>query len=165
MRFVAQPISDLRLQRFHRWALLRLRWFASFLDAAGACAPLTKQARTIGHLWLDRIERVLLAIVMLRAVRYVRFIKSRRPFAVHRLKQSTLSRAVIGSALRRSLRPNDLRQRIEALAQSIDALVARLLKRLPRGLTRRRPIRAVPEAGVVRFRRCVAQPALTSDTS
>src|SRR6185295_509109 len=117
MRFVAEPISDLRLQRFHRWALLWLTWFASFLDAASAFAPLTTQARTIGHRWLDRIERVLFAIVMLRAVRHVRCIKSRRPFAVHRLKQSALSRAVIGSAMRRTLRPKDLRQRIQALKQ------------------------------------------------
>ena len=53
------------------------------------------------------------------------------------------------STLRRALRPKDLRQRIEALTQSIDALVARLLKRLPRGLTRRRPIKARREANVV----------------
>src|SRR5689334_17334415 len=120
MRFVAQPISDLRLQRFHRWALLWLTWFASFLDAASAFAPLTTQARTIGHRWLGRIERVLLAIVMLHAVRRVRSIKSHRPFAVHRLKQSGLSRAVIGSALRRSLRASDLHRRIEALRQGVD---------------------------------------------
>src|SRR5690242_2781536 len=97
MRFVADPFTQHRLQRFHRWALLWLSWFASFLDAAAAFAPLTEQARSIGHLWLDRIERVLVAIVMLRAVRQVRCIKSHRPFAVHRLKQSGLSRAVIGA--------------------------------------------------------------------
>jgi hypothetical protein len=164
MRFVAEPISDLRLTRFHRWAMLWLKWFVAFLDAAGALAPISTQAERIGHRWLDRIERVIFAIVMLRAVRHVRCIKSRRPFALHRLARSGLSRAVIGSALRRALRPKDLRGRIEALKQSLDVLIARLLKRLPRGLTRRRPIRVVPEANAVRLKRCVAE-AASGDTS
>src|SRR5262249_49943988 len=140
MRFVAEPISDLRLQRFHRWAMLWLKWFVAFLDAAGAFAPISKQAQRIGHRWLDSIERIIVAIVMLRAAPRVRSMKSHRPFALYRLKQRGLHRAIIGSGIRRSLRSKDLRQRIEALTQSIGSLVARLLKRLPRGLTRRRPI-------------------------
>ena len=148
MRFVAEPISDLRLQRFHRWALLWLTWFAGFLDAAGRFAPLAKQAETIGHHWLDRIERVLLAIVMLRAVPRVRPLRDRRTGAQHRLIRSALSRAVVGAKLRRALRPKHLRQRIDALCRAdLSALVADILKRLPRGLTRRRPIRTAPEAG------------------
>jgi len=146
MRFVAEPISDLRLSRFHRWAMLWLKWFAAFLDAAGALAPISVQAERIGHRWLDRIERIILAIVMLRTVPRVRCIRSHRPFAVHRLRQGALPRAVIGAKLRRTLRPKSLRARIEALTQSIDSLVARLLKRLPRGLTRRRPIITTPQA-------------------
>src|SRR5690348_9470731 len=102
MRFVAQPISHLRLQRFHRWALLWLTWFAAFLDAAGATAPLAKQAESIGHLWLNRIERVLVSIVMLRAVVRVRAIPNPRARAQHRLIQSALSRAVIGAKMRRA---------------------------------------------------------------
>jgi hypothetical protein len=149
MRFVAEPISDLRLQRFHRWAMLWLKWFAAFLDAVDAFAPLSKQVEEIGHLWLDRIERIILAIVMLRAAPRVRSIRPHRPFALHRLKQSALTRAVIGAAMRRSLRPKSLRQRIDALRQNIDALVARLLKRLPRGLTRRRPIITRPDLRIV----------------
>ena len=148
MRFVAEPISDLRLQRFHRWALLWLTWFAGFLDAAGAFAPLSLQAERIGHHWLDRIERVLLAIVMLRAVRHVRALPSRRAHAQHRLTQTALSRAVIGAKLRRALRSKDLRQRCETLrGADLRVLVVHILKRLPRGLTRRRPIRTVREQG------------------
>ena len=165
MRFVAEPISDLRLQRFHRWAMLWLKWFAAFLDAAGAFAPISKQAESIGHHWLDRIERIILAIVMLRAVRRVRRIKSHRPFAVHRLKQRALPRAVIGSALRRALRPRDLRQRIAALTQSIDGLVARLLKRLPRGLTRRRPLLARPDRRASESVSAFSAPTLCIDSS
>jgi len=50
--------------------------------------------------------------------------------------------------LRRALRPKHLRQRIETLRRAdLSALVAHILKRLPRGLTRRRPIRTAPEQG------------------
>ena len=38
MRFAAPPLSDLRLRRLHRWALLWLKWIAAFLDAAEAFA-------------------------------------------------------------------------------------------------------------------------------
>src|SRR5690349_13712593 len=145
MRFVAEPISNLRLQRFHRWAMLWLKWFAAFLDAAGAFAPISAQAEKLGHHWLDRVERVVLAIIMLRARPRVRCIQN-KSFAVHRLKQDALRRAVIGAAMRRSLRPRQLRQRVDALMQDIDALAAHLLKRLPRGLTCRRPILARKEA-------------------
>jgi hypothetical protein len=146
MRFVAEPISDLRLKRFHRWAMLWLKWFVAFLDAAGALAPLSSEAQCIGHLWLDGVERIVLSIVMLRAAPRVRPCNKRRGVSERRLNEFALRRAIIGSALRRSLRPKDLRQRIEALTQSTDALVARLLRRLPRGLTRRRPIKARREA-------------------
>ena len=146
MRFVAEPISHHRLTRFHRWAMLWLKWFVSFLDAAGAFAPISRQAQTIGHHWLDGIERVVVNIAMLRAAPHVRHCNKRRGISERRLKESALRRAIIGSAMRRSLRPKDLRQRIDALTRSMDALVARLLRRLPRGLTRRRPIRAEREA-------------------
>src|SRR5690349_20057862 len=111
MRFVAEPISDLRLQRFHRWAMLWLKWFVAFLDAAGALAPLSKQARTIGHTWLNRIERIVLAIVVLRAIARVRGLAPRKGVAEHRRKERALARAVIGSRLRRSLRSEDLHER------------------------------------------------------
>ena len=166
MRFVAQPISNLRLQRFHRWALLWLTWFAGFLDAASAFAPLSKHAERIGHRWLDRIERIILAIAMLRAAPGVRAVRTKRPFALHRLKQSALPRAVIGAKLRRALRPKGLRQRCETMRRiSIGALVARILKRLPRGLTRRRPILPQPELRAATLcPSCVSQTPL-SDTS
>jgi hypothetical protein len=142
MRFVPEPISKLRLTRFHRWAMLWLKWFAAFLDAAEAFAPLAEQAERLAHRWLDGIERVIVAIVILHAMPHVRRSNERKGVAEHRRKETSLSRAIIGSALRRALRPKDLRQRIRALAQNIDGLVARVLRRLPYGLTRRRPILA-----------------------
>lgn len=142
MRFIADPTSDLRLKRFYRWAMLWLKWFVAFLDGAGAFAPISKQAEMIGHRWLDGIERIIVAIVALRAGPRVRRLQPRKGVSERRLKEIALRRAVVGTKLRRLLRAKDLRQRIDALAQNIDALVARLLKRLPRGLTRRRPIKA-----------------------
>ena len=166
MRFVAEPISDLRLTRFHRWAMLWLKWFVSFLEAAGAFAPVSKQAQAIGHAWLDQIERIILNIVMLRAAPHVRRLNRRKGVAQHPINDTSLRRAIIGSALRRALRAKDLRQRIELLVSvNICALVARLLKRLPRGLTRRRPIVAAPETRETETANRLIPSALCADTS
>jgi hypothetical protein len=150
MRFVAEPISQRRLSRFHRWAMLWLAWFAAFLDTASGFAPLATQAQTLGHLWLNKIERIIVAVVLLRAAPHVRRVNRRRGISEHRCNDSAVTRAVIGSAMRRALRARDLRERIQRLNQDIETLVARLLKRLPRGLTRRRPIKVHPELRVAR---------------
>ena len=129
MRFVAEPFSDLRLTRFHRWAMLWLKWFAAFLDAAGAFAPISGQVENIGHRWLDRIERIVFAVAMLRAAPKVRRLNQLRIMPTHRRRDTSLRRAVMGSRLRRLLRPRLLHRRIEALRKAtIDELVARVLK-------------------------------------
>jgi hypothetical protein len=79
--------------------------------------------------------------------------------------ETHMRRAIIGSAMRRTLRSNDLNQRIAALSQDVDALVARLLKRLPRGLTRRRPHRARPEPRQIARAIACAEAVLPADTS
>ncbi|MFZ2030958.1 MAG: hypothetical protein WAU68_11660 [Vitreimonas sp.] len=142
MRFVAEPISPYRLLRFHRWAMLWLKWFAAFLEGAGALAPLSRHAESIAHHWLNRVERIILSIVLLRAATQVRRLTPRPHFNALRRKDTGLRRAVAGSAMRRLLRRKSLHARIEALSQNLDRLVARLVRRLPRGLTRRRPIKA-----------------------
>lgn len=144
MRLNAPPVSELRLQRYHRWMLLWLTWLAAFLAEVSAFAPLSRQATQIAHQWLDRAERLLIDIVLLRAAAHVRAIPALRHSA-HRRVETHMSRAVIGAAMRRALRPKCLDQRIGALSQDVQGLVARLLKRLPRGLTRRRPVRTRPE--------------------
>lgn len=140
MRLNAPPISELRLQRYHRWMLLWLTWVATFLAEVCAFAPLSRQATQIAHQWLDRAERLLVSIVLIRAAARVRTIPTLK-HALHRRRETHLTRAIIGSAMRRMLRPKRLDQRIAALSQNLQSLVARLLKRLPRGLTRRRPVR------------------------
>jgi hypothetical protein len=164
MRFNAPPISEHRLQRYQRWVLLCLKWFAAFLREARAFAPFSDQAAAIAHRWLDRIERVLVSIVILRAAPHVRTINPPR-HATRRRTETQLRRAIIGSAMRRALRAKDLNQRIAALSQDVEVLVARLLKRLPRGLTRRRAHRPRPEPRPIARAIAHTEAALPADTS
>jgi hypothetical protein len=164
MRFNAPPISEHRLHRYHRWMLLWLSWFAAFLEQARAFAPFPAQAIAIAHRWLDPIERLLINIVTLRAAPHVRGnIPARH--SPRRRNDTQMLRAIIGSAMRRALRSKDLNQRIAALSLDVDVLVARLLKRLPCGLTRRRPHHARPEPrGIARV--CArAEAEFAPDTS
>ena len=164
MRSNAPAITELRLQRFHRWALLWLKWFAAFLNGASGFAPLSKQATAIGHQWLGRIETVLVNIVLVRAATRVRTVSTLK-HAAHRRIETHMTRAVIGSAMRRSLRSRRLDQRIAALSQNLEALVARLLRRRPRGLTRRRPIRTRPEMRRAEVAFVCDNAPLSADTS
>lgn len=147
MRSNAPPISNHRLQRAQRWMLLWLKWFAAFLLEARAFAPFSHQAEAIAHQRLDKIERLLVAIVLLRAAPHVRVTNTLK-HAARPKTETQMRRAVVGSAMRRALRSKNLNRRIAALSQDVDGLVARLLKRLPCGLTRRRPHR--PRRGKVR---------------
>jgi hypothetical protein len=165
MRFVAEPFTEHRLQRFHRWAMLWLAWFAAFLESASLFAPISAQAEAIGHRWLDRIERMIMAIVMLRAVPRVRRVTARRGVAEHRHRERALARAVVGSALRRAIRSKHLRERIARLQQNIDTLVARLLRRVPRGLTRRRPIKPRRDHSAIDAFLDAQHPTAVADTS
>jgi hypothetical protein len=164
MRFNAPPISQHRLHRYHRWMLLWLTWFAAFLQQARAFAPFSAQATAIAHQWLDRIERLLTNIILIRAAPHVRVMTPPK-HSPRRRRETQMRRAVMGSALRRALRSKDLNQRIAALSQDVDALVARLLKRLPRGLTRRRPHHTRREPRSVACAVTCAEAALAPNTS
>jgi hypothetical protein len=144
MRIAAKPVSELRLTRLHRWAMLWLKGFLAFLDAAAWFAPLSRQAKKIVHARLDSIERLIVSLLVIRVARRVHPL-NRQHFTLRRgVTRDGWRRAVLGSALRRALRPKDVRARIEALRQDISTLVARLARRLPRGLTRRRGSHAPP---------------------
>ncbi|MFT3728259.1 MAG: hypothetical protein QM759_10595 [Terricaulis sp.] len=163
MRVVAEPIPHLRLQRYHRWAMLWLTWFAAFLEAAADFAPLSKAAHALAHRWLDYVEALIVRIVMLRAAPRLRVLK-RRAFAAV-APRAGFFRAYAGSRMRRALRSRDLRARMAALRQNIDGLVALLLRRLPCGLTRRRPILPRPEACFTCADEAPRAHALCADTS
>lgn len=143
MKFTRPPITTQRLQRYHRWALLWLTWFAAFLEAASAYNPLSRQAEALAHAWLDKFERLITNIIMLKAAERVRFLPPSRRHAKHTIKQRALRRAVLGVKLRRALRRHDVRERALALRQDIAPLITALARRLPRGLTRRAPARTV----------------------
>jgi hypothetical protein len=164
MRFSAPSISEHRLNRFHRWLLLWLTWFAAFIKEARAFAPFSAEATAIAHHWLDHIERLLISIVLLRAAPRVRLNNTPKHSPRRRI-ETHMRRAIIGSATRRTLRATDLNQRIAALSQDVAVLVQRLLKRLPRGLTRRRPHHARPEPRGVALVIVYAETALAPDTS
>lgn len=144
--------------------LLWLNWFAAFLDEAERFAPFTAQARAAAHRWLDRIEYIFTGLILIHAAPHVRRAGAPR-HSSRRVKPGQLRRAAIGFALRHALRPTDLRARIAALSQDIAPLVARLLKRLPCGLTRRRPFLVRPEARTPCARMVVACATVAADTS
>ena len=169
MRFDAPPISIHRISRLHRWVLLWLTWLVRFLEGAARFAPISKQVEAIAHRWLDTIERGVINLVMAKAIyfhsrRNVAPPPFHREFATPR-KRRGLRRALIGSRLRRALKRRDLGQRIAALTQNIDDLVALWLNSRPHALTRRRAIRARREDAA----RCVMLHALlvafAADTS
>jgi hypothetical protein len=165
MRYSARPVSQHRLSRYHGWAMLWLRWFAAFVNAVTAFAPLSAHARRIAHVWLDSIERLVLNIAIRRSEPHVRLLAPRMHAGLHPRKNAGLVRAIMGARLRRLLRSADVRARIEKLMVRIDGLVRDLLRRAPRGLTRRRPIRTRRE--LARLAPCFApcMYAFGADTS
>jgi hypothetical protein len=144
--------------------LLWLTWFAAFLEQAGAFAPVSTQAKAIAHQWLNRIERLLVNIIILRAAPHIRGAAPLK-HSPRRRTDTHWRRAVIGGVMRRALRSKDPNQRIAALSQDVDVLVARLLKRLPRGLTRRRPHHTRREPRGVACAIAHAEAALSPNTS
>ena len=107
MRFKRPSISNLRLQRLHRWALLWLTWFVAQIDKAVAHAVLTQDLRAAAHRWLDTIERVIVGIVVIQAAQRIR----RRPQRMRRFSEyinaRPTRRTILGARLRRDLRPKD----------------------------------------------------------
>lgn len=166
MRFNAPPISHTRLSRFARWAGLWLTWFAAFLDAAAAFAPLSAPAERIAWRWLDQVERLIVSVAALRAVARVRVLRKRHGFSgCGRLCTRGFWRAIVGARLRRKFRSSDMRVSIASLRMGVDALAARILKRLPRGFTRRRPILARREARAPAPAAHAFAPLAAADTS
>jgi hypothetical protein len=165
MRYSARPVSQHRLSRYHGWAMLWLKWFAAFVNAVTAFAPLSAQAQRIAHVWLNSIERLIVNIAIRRSEPHVRLPALRAHAGLNRRKNAGLVRAIMGARMRRLLRSADVRVRIEKLRLSIDVLVRDLLRHAPRGLTRRRPIRTRRELArlVLRITPCVY--TFAADTS
>lgn len=162
MRFAAL-FTHPRLARLHRWAMLWLAWFAAFLEAASVLGPFSQQAGAIAHGWLDRIERRIFTIILLRCAPHLAPVIPR--FYGPGRCCGGLMRALMGSRLRRRLRAKDIGARTAALAQDIDALVALQVRRLYRGLTRLAGPRARPHPHAKLAAQRRTAPAFAADTS
>jgi hypothetical protein len=166
VHFIRPIFANRRLERFHRWALLWLTWLAAVLDNAATYAPLSQQVKSLTHAYLDQIARVIVSIVMIRASYQVRQLPPKHwSEHAHACKVTSLRRAVMGVKLWRELRQGDVRQPIAALRQDMDTLTARVVRRLPRGLTRRRPIHTRPELRATALLGVFLTPPLAADTS
>lgn len=147
--------------------MLWLAWLDRFLDVAEAFAPLTSKARAIGHAWLDGVARLLSDMIVVRMARALprRAILYKHKRAHLGGKRSPVLRAAIGSDLRRRFRRGDLRRRIAALRHDLDALAARRLRQLRRGLTRRAPTPPACERVPLALAMSTFAPAFSFDTS
>lgn len=135
MRHAPEPsISHHRLSRLALWAGLWLARLAALLFGGAYEAPMIDRIT-------QRFSRIVRGIIFLRvAMAMPRLRQQRRPWPLRTLVAER--RAVFGSAVRRALRGRTLAERIAKLREvmtNIDAVCARLLRRLRRGLSRRRP--------------------------
>jgi hypothetical protein len=136
MRTEPKPfITAHRLARLNAWARLWLMWIAG-VWAAWWSGGGRADARA-----LDSLARRAGQMIMINAAaRYRGAPRSRHRHG--RLKPVRL-RTILGARLRRALRARDLPARLFAILsvmRDLDRAVARLLSRLPRGLTRLRVI-------------------------
>ncbi|MES1158934.1 MAG: hypothetical protein ABUL42_03470 [Terricaulis silvestris] len=114
---------------------------AGFLDAVcGEHGRLSRQARALATDWLDRFADLAVKLALIHAARRCRMRDFRHGGPPRRRTRSGEMRAMIGSALRKSLRHADLRQRLNAIVALLrdpEAAIAALARRLQRGFTRR----------------------------
>jgi hypothetical protein len=164
MRLTRPAISNQRLQQIHCWALLWLVWFAAQIDEAVAHEMLTQNLRAAAHRWLDTIERVIVGIIVIQLAQRIRRRPQRRRRFSECINARPTMRTILGARLRRDLRPKDLHARIVALRQDIDVFVAKLLRRLPCGLTRRAIVMR-PEARALQIARIEGVLAASFNTS
>lgn len=144
MHFKPPAISARRLERTLCAALAWLADLAELAEAFAGLASMPREAQRLAHGVVDYFERIICAVAILRAAAHVRFLPRHRRAPLAR--RGGLVRAILGSALRRRLRHRSLRTRIQALRLGAVGLAERIAKRLPRGLTRRRPILPKPSS-------------------
>jgi len=138
---IAKPrITSHQRQRLVLWLLAMLAWLASVLDGALPDERRARQRQTP----LDGLARLVKQLVLLRAMERSRLPRTRKAKPRAGDLPTHLRRRAFGSRLRRILRSPDRRTRVAALMhalRSLDALAARLAKRLACGLTRLWPRR------------------------
>jgi hypothetical protein len=149
MHIVKRPLSKHHRARLIAWTLAMLTWMTSVLFAG---APFTDrhERRRRAHMSLDRLERMVIMLIVSRARDFI-CERPRRKFTTvrrgHTLLRPGMLRALVGSSLRKTLRRKDVRERMTVLLyaiRNIDLYAAPLAKRLRRGLTKRWPIGPTP---------------------
>ena len=148
MNSVAPPfVSNHRLARLTTWARLWLARAAGVLAHFACALPEEFERNLRAH--LDQCAYLLARVIFLRAFarldrRLLAGIKQKAPAATRR---SACMRAVLGSKLRSALRGKDARTKLAALANAVhdaETHIAKLARRLARGLTRRRVFAFAP---------------------
>lgn len=148
MRSPTRLLKPHRFARITLWARTVLAWlvFALFSDAAHISRRRIRQRCRFAA--LDRIERLVRALAVIRAAELAGLRKpSRRVFAAaapagfrRRIKGGALLRAAVGARFRKALKhriPCRRIQRLLAALADIDALARRcLVRRVKRGLAR-----------------------------
>ncbi len=132
-------LNEHRLARLMTCARLSLVWLVGAF--AGLAGELSRRR-------LDFAARILARLIFLHVAARVRPQRS----GVHRhgRLRAIGSRAVVGAALRRALRGKDFATRLFALLRVMrdaDHHIAKLARRLRRGLTRLRALPLLPEPG------------------
>ena len=136
------PLSNHRLARLTAWARLWLVWFVGVcLTHFGADAP--QSWRRGARRQLGKAARMVAQLIFLHAAARVGPLPRRAIHRHGRRKQAGGARAIIGAALRRALRGKDLPSRLASiltLMRDSEHHIAKLARRLARGLTRLRVI-------------------------
>lgn len=163
MRVQTVPITPQRFARLLLGAWLWLLKYALFLCVAQTAEP-----------WRRKAQRGVRDLILLRAATLM---AKRRPRARYRptpppdfarAPSPNILRAVCGAYVRKRLRarsPGAAVAAIMAALQDIEALARRIVRRLPRGLTRIRPLRMTQTAPVLVFESAPSPRAVGADTS
>lgn len=150
MRSAALIISSHRCARFETLARLSLLWIAGRLIAwFGLFAKLSPAAEREMGACLDPIARLVGGLICMRVVApWRRPARTHRPHALaaRRMRPRTSAlRAILGLGLRRRFMRGPVSARVAALFDALahmDDYAAACARRVPRGLTRVRPILA-----------------------
>lgn len=149
MRLAApSPKSPRRLARIATCLRLGLTWVLAVVTAVFGEGPIARQFERDMRGTFDKAARALANLILIHAsARFGPRVIARVYAPPAKARRTPWKRAAIGSALRCALRGKNARDRIAtliAIARDPEAAVVALLKRLPKGLTRRRVFDLAP---------------------
>lgn len=143
----APTISAHRLARLTAWAKLWLVWFAAKFVYHFCLGTPPRSWRRSARQQLDLVAAMVAKLIFLHAARRMPPPMQRGVHRHGRFKRSGNVRACIGSSLRHAMRGADLFSRllaILAVMRDAEFHIAKLVRRLRLGLTRRRVLLPAP---------------------